>query len=99
MPEELTLTTPSVIPAKTTTGYKVKLLLLDVEGKRFLLAVRGTNGEAIEAERKDAAAISLMQQLNTANGTVKSLHRRALEWFATQPEGAGFSGTITGSPD
>ena len=99
MAEELTLTTPIVKPQQTTTGYHVARLVLDPELKRFFLAVRGTQGEVIEATREGAPAVALMSTLNTANGTIKSLQRRALEWLATQPEGAALAGAITGAPD
>lgn len=99
MAEELTLTTPVVIPQKTTTGYKIARMTLDPEQQRFLLIVRGTLGETIEARRDGAVAMTLLRQLNKANGTVKSLDKRALEWLQTQPEGAALQGTITGAPD
>jgi hypothetical protein len=102
MAEELTLATPVVKPEQTTTGYKVARLYLDPEQRRFFLAVRGTQGEIVEATREGAVAMSLMNLLRTANGQVKSLDRRALEWLQTQPEGVAASmnlGTITGTPD
>ena len=99
MAEQLTLTTPVVIPQKTTTGYKIARLTLDPEQQKFLLIVRGTLGESVEARREGTVAMTLMNQLRTANGTVKSLDKRALEWLQTQPEGASLVGTITGSPD
>jgi hypothetical protein len=99
MAEQVTLTTPIVYPQKTTTGFKVARLDLHPEQQRFVLIVRGTQGEPIEAVRTGAVAMSLMNQLRTANGTIKSLDKRAIEWLQTQPEGASLSGTITGSPD
>ena len=99
MAEVLTLTTPVVIPQQTTTGYKVARLTLDPEQQKFLLIVRGTLGQSIEARRDGSVAMTLMNQLNKANGTIKSLDRRAIEWLQTQPEGAALVGTITGTPD
>jgi hypothetical protein len=99
MAEELTLTSAFVYPQKTTTGYKVARLDLNPEQQRFLLIVKGTQGERIEAIRTGAVAMTLMNQLRTANGTIKSLDKRAIEWLQTQPEGLTLVGTITGSPD
>jgi hypothetical protein len=98
MAELISLTTPVVV-TQTTTGYKVARLTLDPEHAVFVLEVRGTNGELIPIRRSGPAAMTLMSQLNTANGQIKSLQRRALEWAVTQPEGAGLVGTITGTPD
>jgi hypothetical protein len=99
MAEELTLTTPVVTPAKTTTGYYVGRLLMDRDQQLFLMIVRGTNGESRGAERRGVEAMTLMRALNKANGTIKSLDRRALEWYLTQPEGADLQGAVTGAPD
>jgi hypothetical protein len=97
--EELTYTAPLVTAQKISTGVRVKTLLLEVEAKHFLLAVRGTQGEVIEADRTGAVAITLMRQLNTNNGQVESLELKALKWLKTQPEGASLQGAITGVPD
>lgn len=99
MAEELTLTTPITTPATTTVTYKVVRLYLDQEGQTFLLVVRGTRGELIDARRSGPVAVSLMRVFNKANGTVKSLEKRALEWLQGEPEGAALAGSITGTPD
>jgi hypothetical protein len=46
--ESLTLATPEVIPAVTTTDYRVVLLRLDWELAQIDIALRGTNGERKE---------------------------------------------------
>lgn len=99
MAEEFTLSIPVVVPEKVTTGYRVSRLLLNPDHAQFLVVVRGTQGELIEARRDGAVASVLMSQLNTANGQTKSLQRRVLEWLATQPEGVTLVGSITGTPD
>jgi hypothetical protein len=98
MPEQITLTTPIVV-SKTTTGLRVAVLHLEPENSLFVLVVSGTNGDRWEARRNGGVAMTLMSQLNSANGTIKTLQRRALEWFLTQPEGADLQGSITGTPD
>jgi hypothetical protein len=99
MAEALLLTTPLTTPASSTTSYHVVRLYLDMEQQWILLAVRGTRGELVEARRDGAAAVTLLRTFNKANGSVKSLERRAIEWLQTQPEGADLAGTITGTPD
>lgn len=99
MSEQITLTAPIVIPQKTTSNYKVARLLLDMENASFIIVARGNQGEIVEAFRKGTEATDLMKILNKANGTVKSLEKRALEWLQSQPEGSALIGTITGTPD
>lgn len=99
MAEQLTLTTPITTPASSTTNYVVARLYLDMEQQWFLLAVRGTRGEIIEARREGSIAVTLMRTFNKANGATKSLEKRAIEWLQGEPEGAALVGTITGTPD
>lgn len=99
MSEQITLTVPAVIPEKITTSYKIIRLLLEIEDKHFILAVRSSQGEVIEVSRQGTVAIDLMRVLNKSNNTVKSMERRALEWLQTQPEGSLLIGSITGTPD
>lgn len=99
MAEQIILTSPVVIPAKSTTSYKVIRLILEPEAARFLIAVRGSQGEIIEAHREGQEATDLMRVLNKANNSTKSMEKRALEWLQSQPEGSSLVGNITGSPD
>lgn len=99
MAEAVLLTTPAVTPASSTTDLRVAQLLLSPARERFMLTIRGTRGEVIEVTREGPEAVTLLKALNKANGSVKSLERRALEWFLSQPEGAAWPGTITGAPD
>lgn len=98
MAEEIVLTVP-VITTQTTTSYKFKGLTLDRERQLFVLLVRGTNGDIIEAKREGAAALTIMQAINTNNGSVTTLQKRALQWLQTQPEGAALVGPIATTPD
>lgn len=99
MAEQIILTTPTTTPSSSTTSFKVARLLLNPEQALIVIVVRGTRGEIIEATREGSVATNLMQILNKANGTIKSLEKRAMEWLQTQPEGALLQGTITGTPD
>jgi hypothetical protein len=94
--ETLSLTTPEVIPAITTTDYKVALLLLDMDGAQISIHLRGTNGERKEFRYDGADATALMVSLNKANLTVKSLQRRILEKLTADGKMAG---AVTGIPD
>lgn len=96
MAEFLTLAAPEIIPAVTTTDYKVALLLLDVEGAQIAIHVRGTNGERKEFRYEKAEAVALLHALNTANLTVKSLQRRILEKLIADGK---LVGAVNGVPD
>lgn len=106
MAESLVLTTAEVIPAITTTDYRVVFLSFDWERATILIRLRGTNGEAksfsyggdrltaTDAERADALA--LMVALNKANLSTRSLQRRVLERLVTDGK---LTGTVSGTPD
>lgn len=95
MPETLTFATPVTAPSKLTA----KLIRLDLQAELqyVLIQARANTGEVVEWEERGAAATTLLSQLNTANLTLKSLQRRALEYLATKrPE---LAGTVSGTPD
>jgi hypothetical protein len=94
--EAVTLTAPEVTPAITTTQYRVGVLLLDVDGAVISIHVRGTNGERKEFRYTGPPATDLMKFLNTANLSVKSLHKRILEKLSAD---GLLVGTVTGTPD
>jgi hypothetical protein len=92
--EKITLAAPEVTPAITTTDYQLASLLLDLEASRIVVTLKGTNGERRQVIYEDAAAT--LKALNTANLTVKSLHRRVMEKLIADGKVAG---TIAGTPD
>jgi hypothetical protein len=94
--ETLTLTTPVTTAATTTTGYKVVLVHLDLEGAEIAIHVRGTNGERRERRYEGADATAKMVALNKANLTIKSLQRRILELLTAD---GTLAGVVTGTPD
>lgn len=97
MAEQLNLATPQVRPEEITSAYKVASLTLQVEQQRVTVTIRGTHQELIVESVSGSEALTLMQQLNTANLTNRSLQKRILEWVASRhPE---LTGTVSGTPD
>jgi hypothetical protein len=94
MAEQLDLTTPVSTP--TLTYYKVRMLTLDRDASEILIKLRGTSGEIKIWRYEGAAAVSLMNTLNTVNLAVKSLEKRILEKLVAD---GVLTGTISGSPD
>lgn len=94
--ETLTLATPEIVPAITTTDYRVIALHLDWEAARIIIQLRGTNGERREFRYDGPDATAQMVALNKANLTVKSLQRRILEKVATD---GLLAGSVAGVPD
>lgn len=94
--EALTLSTPEVVPAITTTEYRVSRIMLDPDGAEISIHYRGTNGERRELRYSGADATTKMRALNKANLSLKSLNTRLLELLATDGKRAG---SVTGDPD
>lgn len=94
MAELVTLTTAITTPNLTT--YRVVGLHLDWDAATIGIRLRGTNGEIKTAGYQGAAATTLMTQLNKANLTSNSLHKRILTQLIADGE---LAGTISGSPD
>jgi len=94
--ETLTLTTPEVTPQITTTEYRVVYLLLEWEQGLIVIHLRGTNGERTEVRYTGPEAVTMIRTLNTANLSVKSLHKRILEKLVADGK---IAGTVTGTPD
>lgn len=93
MAETIALTAP--IQAKPgTSTLKVAALIINPESAFIEAHFRGTNGE-LEIARWDNA-LTLIQQLNKANLTTKSLERRVMERAIADGK---LAGTITGTPD
>lgn len=98
MAEQLGLTTPEITPQITNASYRIAHIGLSVlpVPEVYVLLV-GDNGERIDVRTAtDTEAQTLLQQLNTANLSVKSLQRRCLEWCASKlPR---LAGTVSGTP-
>jgi hypothetical protein len=100
--EELVLTDP-VTETKTTDKFRVISILLDLEMQSMpgepgtVAIVCRDNNDAIYSHRyTGTTAINMIKQLNTANLTIKSLHKRVLEKLSAD---GILPGTVTGEPD
>lgn len=92
MTETLTLTTPVSV-----TGYRVIKLALDWPGARIGIVVIDPGGVRTELSYDGAIATTLMNQLNTLDMSLLSLHKRILNRLAA--DGKLPPGTVTGTPD
>jgi len=102
--EELALTDPVVVPAKTTAKYRVVSLTLSLEhvvlpasvpGAVFI-HLRDNNHEPRSYTYDGQTAQDMITFLNTANLTTKSLHKRILERLSAD---GLLPGTVVGTPD
>lgn len=96
MAERFTLTTAETIPEKRTTYYRVARVSLNWVAARIDVDVLGENGELRGFVYEGVVATNLMVALNTADLSVKSLHRRILERLAADGR---LVGAVTGAPD
>lgn len=88
----LTLTTP-----QSVTDYRVDKLKLDWGEAKILVVLKDTQGDSITVGYTGAEATTLMTQLNKADLSTNSLHKRILERLVTDGKISG--GSVTGSPD
>lgn len=93
MSEQLDLTVP-VQPPSTLT-YRVTVLHLDWPNGVINVTLVDNNGVARTVTYTNAEATTLMGILNTANLSVKSLHKRILEKLVADGK---LTGTISGTP-
>lgn len=94
--ERLVLTTAKVTPQITLTGWSIFSLYLGPMEPRIVISLVGDNGERATEEVLGATATTLMNGLNTANLTLKSLHRRVMEWLVAN---RGYVAAVSGTPD
>ena len=107
--EELVLTDPVIKPAETTTKFKVISLTLDYEGAGapvpppavtpvglVSIKLKDDLGKYYTHQYTGQTAIDYIKFINTANFTIKSLHKRILERLSTD---GVLPGTVTGTPD
>jgi hypothetical protein len=95
MAEKHVLGAPVVVP--DITDYEVITLTLQRVGSIVYIEVRANTGEITRKMYDGATAATMIQQLNKANLSVKSLERRILERLAA--DGVLAAGTISGTPD
>lgn len=94
MPEIITLTVPIVPPSVTT--YRVVYLAFDWSNPSITIGLHGPNSERVNHSYSGATATTLMNQLNTANLSVTSLHRRVIQRLVSD---GVLAGVISGTPD
>ena len=92
----LTVPEPYPLPTSTVTTWTVTELLLQWKGAHIGITLEGTEGERREIHYNGETATSLMTILNKANLSVKSLHKRILEYLVTDGK---ITGTVTGAVD
>jgi hypothetical protein len=79
-------------------GYRIETLLFDWSKQWIKVWIREpTLGQLTPYRYEGETALTMMRQLNKANLSTLSLHRRILERLAA--DGKLPSGTITGDPD
>jgi hypothetical protein len=96
--EQLGLTTPEITPQVTNANYRIAAIhLVAWPSADVVVYLVGDNGERIEVRATDTTeAQTVLQQLNTANLSTKSLQRRCLEWCASKL--SRLTGTVSGTP-
>ena len=92
--EELNLTVP--IAGPTISTYKIIELRMNWPNGEIDATLADELGKTISCQYRGAEATALMLTLNTANLSVKSLHKRTIEKL--QADGKLPAGTITGTP-
>ena len=91
--EQLDLTTPVVPPS--ITHWRVALLRMDWDGAQIQIGLTWPTGESLGFVYSGQTATDLMVALNTANLSIKSLHKRVLERLVSDGK---LLGTISGTP-
>ena len=106
--EELVLTDPVVEPEKITSRFKVVSFTMDLEhpnpgipptpGEPGLVDiwVKDNYDKRYNHRYTGNQATNMIKQLNTANLTTKSMHKRILEKLSAD---GVLPGTVTGTPD
>lgn len=96
--EQIDLTTPEQypLPTKTVVSWRVDEIHLQWSAQHIGIVVLGPDNERREIHYNGAIATSLMTTLNKVNMSVKSLHKRVLEYIVADGKMAG---TITGVVD
>lgn len=91
--EQIDLTVP--ITAPSTSTYRVIRLILDWPNGEIDITLADENGKTATFGYRNAEATALMLTLNTANLSVKSLHKRILEKLIADGK---LAGTVSGTP-
>ena len=98
--EELVLTDPVVVPEKVTNKYRVSTLTLSLEmvidpggaPGAVIILLRDNHNVQSSYQYLGQTAVDMVKWLNTANLTIKSMHKRILERLAAD---GYLPGTVT----
>lgn len=96
--EQIDLTTLESypLPVKTVAAWQVTELHLQWRGAHIGIVLEGSDNERREVHYNGPTATALMVALNKANLSVKSLHKRILEYLVADGK---LAGVITGAVD
>jgi len=94
--EKLDLQTPLPPQGTTVTNYRVIELRMNWPLAEVVVTLSDQVGGTINCSYSGPEAAALMLTLNTANLSVKSLHKRTIEKL--QADGKLPAGTISGTP-
>jgi len=95
MAEQINLTIPKPdIPG--LSSWRIVVIVLNIQRKLIQIDLLSNSGENKTVKIGGAKATTLIKQLNKANLSTKSLHKRILERLIADGE---FNGTISGTPD
>jgi hypothetical protein len=98
MAETLNLSSPIVVPERSTTSWSIVFIGLYRRPAAVVVHLESNIGTRMEVRTlTEEEGTALLTQLNTANLSIKSLQRRALEWCATKI--AALGGSVSGVPD
>lgn len=79
-----------------TQTIEIEQLILNWAGEKITVTVRETGRESRSIVVEGVDAVTAMRQLNTADLSANSLHRRVLTFLINRGE---LDGTISGTPD
>jgi hypothetical protein len=94
MAEIIRVTTPAV--PEVNTDYQVVYLELDWDHPRIVVKLRADDGKRVAHNYLGLTALTLMRQLNVANLSVMSLHRRIINRLIAD---GIIGGVVSGVPD
>lgn len=84
------------VPIPAVSQFTVSTLYLDWPGQVIQVTLSGANGQKLTHGWHGATATTLIVQLNKANLSTTSLHRRVIDRLISD---GVLSGSVAGAPD
>lgn len=84
------------VPIPAVSQFTVSTLFLDWPGQVISVTLAGAGGQVMTHSWHGATATTLMTQLNKANLSITSLHRRVIDRLIADNV---IAGSASGSPD